>query len=66
MEAVSPVPACGSSLPITTNPQDDVYRFGGYEFIGAAEDEARKREMLDNIKKFYIRLFRKYGIDVDS
>ena len=44
----------------------DVYRFGGYEFIGAAEDEARKREMLDNIKKFYIRLFRKYGIDVDS
>ena len=43
----------------------DVYRFGGYEFIGATENEARKREMLDGIKKFYIRLFRKYGIEVD-
>ena len=44
----------------------DVYRFGGYEFYGASEDEGRKREVLDNLKAFYIQLFRKYGIEVGS
>ena len=44
----------------------DVYRFGGYEFLGGAEDEVHKRKILDNIKEFYIRLFRKYGIEIDS
>ena len=44
----------------------DVYRFGGYEFWGGAEDEARKRKILEKIKVFYIRLFSKYGIKVDS
>ena len=44
----------------------DVYRFGGYEFCGASEDKARKKEVLDKIKEFYIRLFHKYGIEVDS
>jgi len=44
----------------------DVYRFGGYEFLGATEDENRKQEVLGDIKQFYIRLFRKYGIEVES
>ena len=44
----------------------DVYRFGGYEFYGASEDENRKREVLDSLKTFYVQLFRKYGIEVDS
>ena len=44
----------------------DVYRFGGYEFYGAAENQERKRELLDKLKKFFIRLFSKYGIEVDA
>lgn len=40
----------------------DVYRFGGYEFFGADSDEVRKKAVLDNLKQFFIRLFRKYGI----
>ena len=40
----------------------DVYRFGGYEFFGADSDEVRKKVVLDNLKQFFIRLFRKYGI----
>lgn len=40
----------------------DVYRFGGYEFFGASSDEARKKEVLDALKQFFIRLFRKYGV----
>ena len=40
----------------------DVYRFGGYEFMGADTSETVKNKMLENIKQFFIRLFRKYGI----
>lgn len=40
----------------------DVYRFGGYEFLGAASSETRKKEVLDELKRFFVRLFRKYGV----
>lgn len=40
----------------------DVYRFGGYEFMGADADETVKNKVLDNIKQFFVRLFCKYGI----
>lgn len=40
----------------------DVYRFGGYEFIGADSDETVKNKVLEDIKQFFIRLFYKYGI----
>lgn len=40
----------------------DVYRFGGYEFMGADTDETVKNKVLENIKQFFIRLFYKYGI----
>ena len=40
----------------------DVYRFGGYEFMGADADETAKNKVLDNIKQFFVRLFCKYGI----
>lgn len=40
----------------------DVYRFGGYEFIGADSDENVKRQVLDNLKTFFYRLFCKYGV----
>lgn len=40
----------------------DVYRFGGYEFLGAAENEKLKQEVLEGIKEFFVRLFKKYGI----
>jgi very-short-patch-repair endonuclease len=40
----------------------DVYRFGGYEFYGADEDENTKNRVLDNLKSFFIRLFYKYGV----
>ena len=40
----------------------DVYRFGGYEFLNADRDTEAKKVMLDNIKRFFTRLFQKYGI----
>lgn len=40
----------------------DVYRFGGYEFMGADADETVNKKVLDNIKQFFVRLFCKYGI----
>lgn len=40
----------------------DVYRFGGYEFVGVDSDEAKKKAVLENLKKFFVRLISKYGI----
>ncbi len=40
----------------------DVYRFGGYEFVGADSDEAKKKAVLENLKKLFVRLISKYGI----
>lgn len=40
----------------------DVYRFGGYEFIGADSDENVKSQILKNLKSFFYNLFCKYGI----
>ena len=40
----------------------DVYRFGGYEFLGADSSDAVKKKVLDNLQKFFIRLFLKYGV----
>ena len=40
----------------------DVYRFGGYEFINAAESDSKKQELLKNLKEFFVRLFQKYNI----
>lgn len=40
----------------------DVYRFGGYEFYNADRDPEAKKVMLDNLKKFFTRLFQKYGV----
>lgn len=40
----------------------DVYRFGDYEFKGAATDEKIKRNVIDNLKQFFTRLFQKYDI----
>ena len=40
----------------------DVYRFGGYEFMGADADETVKNKALESIKQFFVRLFCKYGI----
>ena len=42
----------------------DVYRFGGYEFVDADRDDEAKRRMLENMKQFFVRLFRKYGVAV--
>jgi len=39
----------------------DVYRFGGYEFLGADQDEEIKQRILANLKEFFVRLFQKYG-----
>lgn len=40
----------------------DVYRFGGYEFMGADSDDAIKDKVLGNLKSFFTRLFYKYGV----
>lgn len=40
----------------------DVYRFGGYEFINAAESDSIKQELLKKLKEFFVRLFQKYNI----
>ena len=40
----------------------DVYRFGGYEYFGADQSEESKQVVLENIKQFFDRLFRKYNI----
>lgn len=40
----------------------DVYRFGGYEFMGADTDETVKSKVLESLKNFFVRLFYKYGI----
>ena len=40
----------------------DVYRFGGYEFMGAESDPAVKQRVLENLKSFFRRLLQKYGI----
>lgn len=40
----------------------DVYRFGGYEFYMADKDDTIKQAVLDKIKQFFMRLFKKYGI----
>lgn len=40
----------------------DVYRFGGYEFLGADSSNAGKKKVLDNLKQFFVRLFQKYGV----
>ena len=40
----------------------DVYRFGGYEFMGADADETVKNKVLESIKQIFVRLFCKYGI----
>lgn len=39
----------------------DVYRFGGYEFVGADSDEKKKEAVLDDLKQFFLRLFSKYS-----
>lgn len=31
----------------------DVYRFGGYEFMGADSDENLKNQVLENLKSFF-------------
>jgi len=40
----------------------DVYRFGGYEFMGADSDENLKKQVLESLKTFFVRLFYKYGV----
>ena len=40
----------------------DVYRFGGYEFVGADVDETAKNKMLESMNQFFVKLFYKYGI----
>lgn len=40
----------------------DVYRFGAYEFVNADRDEEVKTRLLENMKRFFIRLFKKYGV----
>lgn len=40
----------------------DVYRFGGYEFMGADSNSQTKQKVLDQLKTFFVRLFCKYGI----
>lgn len=40
----------------------DVYRFGGYEFMGADSDKDVKNQLIENLKAFFMRLFYKYGI----
>lgn len=42
----------------------DVYRFGGYEFYGAKDNDEIKRALIENLKQFFRRLFEKYGIQV--
>lgn len=40
----------------------DVYRFGGYEFLGAESNKEQNQKVLDNLKKFFIRLLQKYDV----
>lgn len=40
----------------------DVYRFGGYEFVGANDDGEAKQIVLNNLKQFFRNLFQKYSI----
>lgn len=40
----------------------DVYRFGGYEFLGADQNEEAKQKMLEELEMFFVKLFRKYGV----
>lgn len=40
----------------------DVYRFGGYEFIGAESDPVVKKRVIENLKSFFRKLLQKYGI----
>lgn len=39
----------------------DVYRFGGYEFIGANDGGQAKQKALNNLKQFFRNLFQKYS-----
>ena len=40
----------------------DVYRFGGYEFVGASDGGDAKQSVLDNLKQFFRNLFQKYNV----
>lgn len=40
----------------------DVYRFGGYEFVGADTNKEIKERVIEDLKDFFRRLFYKYGI----
>lgn len=40
----------------------DVYRFGGYEFIGANDGGEAKQIVINNLKHFFRNLFQKYSI----
>ena len=40
----------------------DVYRFGGYEFMGADRNKDIEKLLLNNLKGFFKRLFKKYGV----
>lgn len=40
----------------------DVYRFGGYEFVGASDGGDAKQKVLNNLKQFFRNLFQKYGV----
>lgn len=40
----------------------DVYRFGGYEFLGADGDKEFNQMVIDYLKQFFIRLFQKYDV----
>lgn len=40
----------------------DVYRFGGYEFVGAETNDTEKTRVIGNLKNFFKRLFYKYGV----
>ncbi|MGF7143748.1 very-short-patch-repair endonuclease [Anaerotaenia torta] len=40
----------------------DVYRFGGYEFLGANDSGELKQKVLNDLKRFFVNLFRKYGV----
>ena len=43
----------------------DVYRFGGYEFLNVGENAAIKSKVLNELKIFFKRLLRKYGVNVE-
>ncbi len=40
----------------------DVYRFGGYEFIGTSDGGDAKQKVLNNLKQFFSNLFQKYSV----